>query len=129
MYAQDFLPCSFGGRPGFSAHPALATLTEALAGRQVGWVLEADLQNVFGRLDHGGFLRFVAPRVGDPRLLRLIRRWLQAGILENGASHPNDAGTPPGGAISVLLSNVSLHYVLDLWGERMGKPRVQGEAY
>jgi group II intron reverse transcriptase/maturase len=129
IYEQDFLPCSFGGRPGLSAHHALATLTEAIAGRKVGWVLEADLKNFFGSLDHGWLLRFVEHRVGDPRLVSLIRRWLKAGIMENGEIHPNDEGTPQGGSISGLLSNVYLHYVLDLWFERVVKPRLQGEAY
>jgi group II intron reverse transcriptase/maturase len=129
IYEQDFLPCSFGGRPGLSAHHALATLHEVIAGRKVGWVLEADLKNFFGSLDHGWLLRFVEHRVGDPRLLSLIRRWLKAGILENGEIHPNEEGTPQGGSISVLLSNVYLHYVLDVWCERVVKPRLQGEAY
>jgi group II intron reverse transcriptase/maturase len=129
IYEQDFLPCSFGGRPGLSAHHALATLHEVISGRKVGWVLEADLKNFFGSLDHGWLLRFVDHRVGDPRLLSLIRRWLTAGILESGEIHPNEAGTPQGGSISVLLSNVSLHYVLDLWFECVVKPRLQGEAY
>jgi group II intron reverse transcriptase/maturase len=92
-------------------------------------VLEADLKNFFGSLDHGWLLLFVAHRVGDPRLLSLIRRWLKAGILENGELQPNEAGTPQGGSISVLLSNVYLHYVLDLWCERVAKPQLQGEAY
>ena len=125
---QDFLPCAFGGRPGLSAHHALATLTEAIAGRKVSWVLEADLKNFFGSLDHGWLLRSVEHRVGDPRRLSLIRRWLKAGILEQGELHPNEEGTPQGGSISVLLSNVSLHYGLDLGFERVVKPRLQGEA-
>ena len=129
IYEQDFLPGSFGGRPGLSAHHALATLHEVIAGRKVGGVLEADLKNFFGSLDHGWLLRFVAHRVGDPRLLSLIRRWLKAGSLEQGEIHPNEEGTPQGGSISVLLSNVYLHYVLDLWFERVVKPRLQGEAY
>jgi RNA-directed DNA polymerase len=129
IYEQDFLPCSFGGRPGLSAHHALATLTDVSAGRKVSWVLEADLKNFFGSVDHGWFLRFVAHRVGDPRLLSLRRRWLKAGILDNGELHPNEEGTPQGGSISVLLSNVSLHDVLDLWCERVVKLRVHGEAY
>ena len=129
IYEQDFLPCSFGGRPGLSAHHALATLHEVISGRKVGWVLEADLKNFFGSLDHGWLLRFVDHRVGDPRLLSLIRRWLKAGILESGEIHPNEEGTPQGGSISVLLSNVYLHYVLDLWFEGVVKPRLQGEAY
>ena len=129
IYEQDFLPCSFGGRPGVGAHQALATLNEVIAGRKVGWVLEADLKNFFGSLDHGWLLRFVEHRVGDPRLISLIRRWLKAGILEDGEIHPNEEGTPQGGSISVLLSNVYLHYVLDLWFERVVKPRLRGEAY
>jgi len=84
IYEQDFLPCSFGGRPNLGAHHALATLNEIIAGRKVSWVLEADLKNFFGSLDHGWLLRFVEHRVGDPRILSLIRRWLKAGILEDG---------------------------------------------
>jgi hypothetical protein len=95
----------------------------------VGWVLEADLKNFFGSLDHGWLLRFVEYRVGDPRIISLIRRWLKAGILEDGEVHPNLEGTPQGGSISVLLSNLYLHYVLDLWFEHVVKPRLRGEAY
>jgi len=129
IYEQDFLSCSFGGRPGLGAHQALATLNEVIAGGKVGWVLEADLKNFFGSLDHGWLLRFVEHRVGDPRLISLIRRWLKAGILEDGEIHPNEEGTPQGGSISVMLSNVYLHYVLDLWFERVVKSRLRGEAY
>jgi RNA-directed DNA polymerase len=77
-------------------------------------VLEADLKNFFGSLNHDWVLRFVEHRVGDPRLINLIRRWLKAGVLEDGAVHPSEQGTPQGGSISVLLSNVYLHYALDL---------------
>jgi group II intron reverse transcriptase/maturase len=129
IYEQDFLPCSFGGRPGLGAHHALATLNEVIAGKKVSWVLEADLKNFFGSLDHGWLLRFVELRVGDPRLLSLIKRWLKAGVLEDGELHPNEEGTPQGGSISVLLSNLYLHYVLDLWFEQVVKPRLMGEAY
>src|SRR6202047_4132325 len=128
IYEQDFLPCSFGGRPRLSAHHALATLNEVIAGTKTGWVLEADLKNFFGSLNHEWLLRFVEHRVGDPRLISLIRRWLKAGVLEDGEVHPSEEGTPQGGSISVLLSNVYLHYVLDLWFERVVKPRVRGEA-
>ncbi len=92
-------------------------------------MLEADLKNFFGSLDHGWLLRFVEHRVGDPRLLSLIRRWLKAGILEAGESRPNEEGTPQGGSISVGLRNVYLHYALDLWFERVVKSRLRGEAY
>jgi RNA-directed DNA polymerase len=129
IWEQDFLLCSFGGRPGLGAHHALATLNEIIAGRKVGWVLEADLKNFFGSLDHGWLLRFVEHRVGDQRLISLIRRWLKAGILEDGELLVNEEGTPQGGSISVLLSNLYLHYALDLWFERVVKPRLQGEAY
>jgi RNA-directed DNA polymerase len=129
IYEQDFLPCSFGGRPGLGAHHALATLTEVIAGSKVGWVLEADLKNFFGSLDHGWVLQFVQHRIGDPRLISLIRRWLKAGVLEDGVVTRSEMGTPQGGSISVLLSNVYLHYVLDLWFERVAKPRLRGEAY
>ncbi|MDH3899267.1 MAG: group II intron reverse transcriptase/maturase [Deltaproteobacteria bacterium] len=129
IYEQDFLACSFGGRPNLSAHHALATLNEIIAGRKVSWVLEADLKNFFGSLDHGWLLRFVEHRVGDPRILSLIRRWLKAGVLEDGEVHPSETGTPQGGSISVLLSNIYLHYALDLWFEKVVKPRLRGEAY
>src|SRR6202048_1374463 len=128
IYEQDFLPCSFGGRPKLSAHHALATLNEVIAGGMISWVLEADLKNFFGSLSHDWVLRFVEHRVGDPRLISLIRRWLKAGVFENGEIHPSEEGTPQGGSVSVLLSNVYLHYVLDLWFERVVKPRLRGEA-
>jgi len=129
IYEQDFRPCSFGGRPGRGAHQAMATLHERIAGGKVGWVLEADLKSFFGSLSHEWLLRFVEHRVRDPRLISLIRRWLKARVLEDEEIHPNEKGTPQGGSISVLLSNVYLHYVLDLWFERVVKPRLQGEAY
>lgn len=129
IYEQDFLACSFGGRKGLGAHNAIGTLNEVIAGQKVSWVMEADLKNFFGSLDHGWLLRFVEHRVGDPRVISLIRRWLKAGVLEDGVLHPNEEGTPQGGSISVLLSNVYLHYVLDLWFERAVKPRLRGEAY
>jgi group II intron reverse transcriptase/maturase len=91
-------------------------------------VLEADIKNFFGSLSHEWMLRFVEHRVGDQRLISLIRRWLKAGVLENGEIHPSEEGTPQGGSVSVLLSNVYLHYVLDLWFERVVKPRLRGEA-
>jgi group II intron reverse transcriptase/maturase len=129
IYEQDFLPCSFGGRRGRSAHMTIATLNEIIAGRKVSWVLEADIKNFFGSLDHGWLLRFVELRVGDPRITSLIKRWLKAGILEDGEIHANTEGTPQGGSISVLLSNLYLHYVLDLWFTKVVKPRLEGEAY
>jgi len=92
-------------------------------------VLEADIKNFFGSLDHKWMLRFIEHRVGDPRVISLIRRWLKADVMEDGELHANEEGTPQGGSISVLLSNLYLHYVLDLWFERVVKTRLQGEAY
>jgi group II intron reverse transcriptase/maturase len=129
IYEQDFMPCSFGGRPERNAHQALATLNEVVAGRKDSWMLEADLKNFFGSLNHDWLLRFVEHRVGDPRTIGPIRRWLKAGVLEDGKVHRSEEGTPQGGSIGVLLSNVYLHYVLDLWFEREVKRRLQGKAY
>jgi group II intron reverse transcriptase/maturase len=129
IYEQDFLPCSFGGRPGLGAHHALSTLNEIISGKKVGWVFEADLKNFFGSLDHGWLLQFIEHRVGDERLLNLIKRWLKAGVMDENELQTSEVGTPQGGSISVLLSNVYLHYALDLWFEKIVKPRMRGEVY
>ena len=129
IYEQDFLPCSYGGRPKRSCHQALAYLGQTIANRKVSWVFEADLKNFFGTLDHKWLLNFVEHRIGDPRILTLIRRWLKAGVMEEGEYKSSEVGTPQGGSISVILSNVYLHYVLDLWFEKVVKPRLKGEAY
>lgn len=129
IYEQDFLECSFGGRPGRGAHNALATLNEIISGKKVSWVLEADLKNFFGTLNHKWIIQFVEHRVRDPRIISLIKRWLKAGVMEDGKVHTNETGTPQGGSISVLLSNIYLHYALDLWFEKAIKPRLKGEAY
>ncbi len=129
IYEEDFLKCSFGGRPGRGQHNALATFGKVIADRKVNWVLEADLKNFFGSLDHGWTLKFVEHRVGDPRILTLISRWLKAGVIENGKIETSEIGTPQGGSISVLLSNIYLHYALDLWFEKAVKPNLKGECY
>jgi RNA-directed DNA polymerase len=129
IYEQDFLSCSFGGRPKLSAHHALSTFNEVVAGKKVSWVLEADLKNFFGSLNQGWIIRFLKHRIGDPRIIQLIQRWLKSGILEEGQLEKSEIGTQQGGSISVLLSNIYLHYVLDLWMEKAIKPRLQGEMY
>ena len=128
IYEQDFLTCSFGGRTGRGAHQALATLHERIAGGKIEWVLEADPQELLWELKSRMDAPFCGAPSGDPRLISLIRRWLKAGVLENGEIHLSEEGTPQGGSISVLLSNAYLHYVLDLWFERVVKPRLRGEA-
>jgi group II intron reverse transcriptase/maturase len=129
IYEEDFLDCSFGGRPGRGQHNALATIDKIIGCKDINWVFEADLKNFFGSLDHGWLLRFVEHRVGDPRILSLIRKWLKAGVMEGGVYEESEVGTPQGGSISVLLSNLYLHYVLDLWFEKAIKPRLEGECY
>jgi len=129
IYEQDFLPCSFGGRPNLSAHNAVCTLRYIISNKKISWVYEADLTNFFGSLDHDWLMQMVQHRIGDPRVLTLIRRWLKAGVMEHGIVSESNVGVPQGGSISVLLSNVYLHYVLDLWFEKIAKPRLKGEAY
>lgn len=129
IYEQDFLPCSYGGRPNRSAHQALGKLHHTISSCKVSWVLECDLKNFFGSLNHGWVERFVSHRVGDPRILSLIKRWLKAGVMDNGKYEQSEIGTPQGGPISVLISNLYLHYVLDLWIERVVKPRMSGEVH
>jgi len=129
IYEQDFCNSSFGGRANRSAHQALATLHHAISKKRVSWVLEADLKSFFSSLNHEWVERFLSQRVADPRIATLVRRWLKAGVMEEGVIHGTEVGTPQGGPISVLLSNVYLHYVLDLWVEKVVKPRLVGEVY
>lgn len=129
VYEPDFVEGSYGYRCGRGARDAVKDLTFDLQYGSYGYLAEADVKGFFGSLSHDWLLRFVEHRVGDPRLISLIRRWLKAGALEDGEVHPNEEGTPQGGSISVLLSNVYLHYSLDLWFERVVKPGVPGEAY
>jgi group II intron reverse transcriptase/maturase len=129
VYEQDFLDCSYGFRPGRSAHQALEVLQHEAVCMAGGWVLEIDIRKFFDTLDHGHLLEILRRRVRDGVLLRLIGKWLNAGVLEDGhLSHP-EAGTPQGGVISPLLANVYLHEVLDAWFERDVKPRLRGGAF
>lgn len=129
IYEQDFLNCSYGGRPGRGENKVLSTLNNIIAGEKVSWVLEVELKNFLGSLDLQWMLEFIQHRVGDPRIISLINGWLKSGVMENGEIRASEVGTPLGSSISVLLSNVYLHYVLDLWFEKVVKPRFQGEAY
>ena len=129
VYEQDFLPCSYGFRPGRSAHPLLNDLRNRLMEMQGGWVLEVDIEKFFDTLDHGHLRTFLRQRVRDGVLLRLIGKWLKAGVLEQGALSRPDAGTPQGGVISPLLANIFLHEVLDMWFEDVVRPRMRGEAH
>jgi len=129
VYEQDFRDCSYGFRPGRSAHQALEFLWERLMGMGGGWVLELDIEDFFGSLDHQRLREILRRRVQDGVLLRLIGKWLRAGVLEGGSlTHP-DAGTPQGGVISPLLANIYLHEVLDTWFEDVVRSRMRGAAY
>jgi group II intron reverse transcriptase/maturase len=128
IYEQDFVPDSYGFRPGRSAHQALAAVRETLLGLGGGWVLEIDIEAFFDTLDHGHLRAFLDRRVRDGVLRRLIDKWLNAGVMEDGAVRCSVQGTPQGGVISPLLANVYLHYVLDEWFEREVRPRLGGAA-
>lgn len=129
VYEQDFLPCSFGFRPGRSAHGALGTLRNGLMEMKGGWVLELDIQRFFDTLDRGHLRNILDQRVRDGVLRRAIDKWLKAGVLEDGGLTYPDSGTPQGGVISPLLANIFLHDVLDEWFEREVKPRLAGPAF
>lgn len=128
VYEQDFLDCSYGFRPGRSAHQALGTLRDALMEMSGGWVLEVDIRNYFGSIDHGHLRGALQQRIGDGVVLRLIGKWLNAGVQEEGQLSYPEAGTPQGGVISPILSNVYLHVVLDTWFENEVRPRLRGRA-
>lgn len=129
IYEQDFLDCSYGFRPGRSAHQALEILREELMAMAGGWVLEVDIRKFFDTLDHAHLGEFLRRRVRDGVVLRLIGKWLNAGVLESGSLSFPDAGSPQGGVISPILANIYLHEVLDVWFERDVKPMLRGRAH
>jgi group II intron reverse transcriptase/maturase len=129
VYEQDFLPCSYGLRPGRSAHQLLEDLRNQLVRSNGGWVLEVDIRKFFDTLDHSRLREIVQQRIRDGVLLRLIGKWLNAGVLEDGAITRPDSGTPQGGVISPILANIFLHEVLDTWFAREVQPRLRGAAH
>src|SRR5438093_3887033 len=118
IYEPDFLGFSYGFRPGRGPHDALAALTVGIETRRVNWVLDADIRGFFDTLDHGWLIHFVEHRIGDQRVVRLIAKWLRAGVLEDGQRVRSEIGTVQGGSISPLLANIYLHYAFDLWVQR-----------
>jgi len=126
IYEQDFLGFSYGFRPRRSPHQALDALTVGIETRRVNWVLDADIRGCFDTLDHGWLIRFIEHRVADRRVVRLIQRWLRAGVLEEGQRMRSEAGTVQGGSISPLLANIYLHYVFDLWVQRWRQTQAHG---
>src|ERR1019366_6323770 len=128
IYEVDFKGFSYGFRPGRSPHQALDALYVGIQRKRVNWILDADIQGFFDHVSHDWALKFVEHRVADRRMLRLIRKWLKAGISEDGQWSETELGTPQGAVVSPLLSNVYLHYVFDLWVEAWRKKVANGDV-
>jgi len=129
LWEPQFRDCSYGFRPGRSAHQALSRLAHIITLERTQWVVEADIQGFFNHVCHEHLMRFVQQRVRDPGVLRIIRRFLKAGYLEDGVIQASEQGTPQGGLVSPVLANIYLHYVLDLWFEKRYAKTCRGKAY
>jgi len=127
IYEEDFLGFSYGFRPGRGTHDGLDALTVAITSRKVNWILDADIRSFFDTVSQDWLIRFLEHRIGDRRIIRLVRKWLRAGILEEGVVSVSDQGTGQGSVISPLLANVYLHYVLDLWADRWRRRNATGD--
>ena len=128
MYEEDFLGFSYGFRPGRRTHDALDALWVGIMRKKVSWVLDADIRDCYGSFSHEWMVKFLQHRIGDRRILRLIQKWLRAGVLEDGAWSETEKGTPQGSVISPLLANVYLHYVFDRWVQHWRTHRATGEV-
>lgn len=128
IYEQDFLGFSYGFRPRRSSHRALDALSVGIERQKVNWILDADIRGFFDNISHDWLLKFLEHRISDPRMLRLLKKWLRAGVSEDGTWSPTKVGTPQGAVISPLFANVFLHYVLDLWIDAWRKRQARGEV-
>jgi len=130
IYEQDFLPCSFGYRTGIGPQQAVKTLTETLRFGSFHFIVEADIKGFFDNINHEWLIRMLEQRINDKAFIKLVKKWLKAGILETKGEivHPV-TGTPQGGVISPVLANIYLHYALDLWFEKVVRPNCEGDAY
>jgi group II intron reverse transcriptase/maturase len=127
IYETDFLGFSYGFRPGRNPHNALDALYVGIMRKKVNWVLDADIRGFFDAMDHVWLMKFIEHRVADQRVLRHIKKWLNAGVIEDGKRTRAEAGSPQGGSVSPLLANVYLHYVFDLWVQQWRKKHAHGE--
>jgi RNA-directed DNA polymerase len=127
IYEEDFLGFSYGFRPGRGTHDALNALCVAIERKKVNWILDADIRSFFDEISQEWLIRFLEHRIGDRRIIRLIQKWLKAGVLEDGIVSASDRGTGQGSVISPLLANVYLHYVLDLWAARWRRREANGD--
>lgn len=128
IYEQDFLNFSYGFRPGRGQHDALRALDQIIMRKPMRYVVDADIRGFFNHVDHGWIMRFLEHRIADPNFLRLIEKFLKAGIMEDGEYRPTEEGAPQGGLISPIISNVYLHYALDLWFETAVRKACKGQA-
>ena len=128
IYEEDFLGFSYGFRPKRSPHWALDALAVGIGTKKVNWVLDADIRSFFDTLEHGWLVKFVEHRIADRRVVRLIQKWLRAGVLEDGKRIQSEVGTVQGGSISPLLANTYLHYVFDLWVQRWRTKQAKGDV-
>jgi RNA-directed DNA polymerase len=128
IYETDFLGFSYGFRPGRGPHDALDALTVAIEDRKVNWVLDLDFRDFFTSLDHSWLVKFLEHRIADERVLRLIQKWLRAGVIEDGWWMASEEGSPQGATVSPLLANVYLHYVFDLWVQQWRTRHARGEV-
>lgn len=128
IYEEDFLGFSYGFRAGRGCHDALDALSVGIKSRKVNWIVDADIQAFFDSIDHEWMMRFLEHRIADRRLLRLIRKWLKAGVIEDGKRIAAEKGTPQGAVISPLLANITLHYVLDLWAHQWRQRHATGQV-
>lgn len=128
IYEQDFIGFSYGFRPGKSAHDALDAVAVGVTARKVNWILDADIAKFFDTLEHDWLIKFVEHRVADARVIRLLKKWLHAGVLEDGQITRSELGTVQGGSVSPLLANIYLHYVFDLWVEQWRRRHARGDV-
>ena len=128
IYEQDFLGFSYGFRPRRSSHQALDALYVGISKRKVNWIIDADIRGFFDNISHEWMMKFLEHRIADRRMLRLLKKWLRAGVSEDGEWSPTKVGTPQGAVISPLFANVFLHYVLDLWINEWRKRQAKGEV-
>ena len=126
IFETDFLGFSYGFRPGRGQHDALDALAAGIENRAVNWILDADIKGFFDNISHEWMMRFMEHRIGDQRVLRLIRKWLKAGVVEDGIRQAVTKGTPQGAVVSPLLANIYLHYVYDLWAEQWRQRHASG---
>ena len=127
IYEEDFLGFSYGFRTGRSQHDALDALTVGISVARVNWILDTDIRSFFDRIDQTWLVRFLEHRIGDERIIRLVRKWLKAGVLDDGELSVSETGTPQGAVASPLLANVYLHYVFDLWAEQWRRRQAKGK--